>query len=123
MFARLTGRRRAQAHRAAQVLNDAPGLVAREEVGLLISTVEDLIERLSVAADPELKRLRQQTVNALEAAKNVAVQGGAQVRDQAGELARQSEIYISKRPWTSLGLVALGILAIGLWTGRSVTTE
>ena len=116
MFARVTNRR--QARRAARFINQQPLRVANEELRILISTVEDLVERLSTAADPELKRLRRQAETALASAK--AAVGPSQLSDQARELAAQGQEYVRSRPWTALGLVALCMLAVGVWTGRSL---
>jgi ElaB/YqjD/DUF883 family membrane-anchored ribosome-binding protein len=117
MFARTTSRR--QARRAAQVINQQPLRVANEELRILMATVEDLVERLSTAADPELKRLRRQAESALANAK--AAVGSSQLGAQARELAEQGQEYVRNRPWTALGLVALCMLAVGVWTGRTLT--
>ncbi len=123
MFARANGRKRAQARHAAQVLNEHPGLVANEELRILMSTVEDLVDRLGTAADPELKRLRQQAQAALDEAKAAIAQSGTRLRDRAGEFAEQGRAYVRARPWTSMGLVALGVLAIGILTRQAFNGE
>jgi ElaB/YqjD/DUF883 family membrane-anchored ribosome-binding protein len=120
MFSRVSRRPRAKAHRAAKVLNQHPAEVVNEEVRILISTVDDLIERLSETADPELRRLRTQAEKALAGTKAAVAEGGAQALDRAQEL---GESYLRERPWSSLGLVALCALAIGLWTGRAVMSD
>jgi ElaB/YqjD/DUF883 family membrane-anchored ribosome-binding protein len=97
--------------------------VVGEELRILISTVEDLIERLGTAADPELKRLRKQAEVATSNAKDAIGEGGAQVRDQLRSLAGQGEEYVRRRPLASLGLMALGMLAIGLLTSRSMMSD
>ena len=117
MFARVTSRR--QARRAAQVINQQPLRVASEELRILISTVEDLVERLGTAADPELKRLRRQAQTALANAR--AAVDASHLGEQARELAEQGQEYVRSRPWTALGLVALCMLAVGAWTGRTLT--
>jgi ElaB/YqjD/DUF883 family membrane-anchored ribosome-binding protein len=123
MFSRVSSRSRAQARHAAQILNRQPARVASEEVRVLVSTVEDLIERLETAADPELVRLRQQTEAALATAKAAIGERGAQLRDRAGDLAEWGQTYVRERPWTSVGVAVLCLLAIGLWTGRAVMSE
>lgn len=123
MFSRVSSRSRAQAHQAARVLNRHPAQVANEEVRLLISTVEDLVERLAVTADPELMRLRKQTEAALASVKATVTDSGAQLRDQASDLVEWGGAYVRERPWTSLGVAALCLLAIGLWTGRAVMSD
>jgi ElaB/YqjD/DUF883 family membrane-anchored ribosome-binding protein len=117
MFARVTSRR--QARRAARVMNQQPLRVANEELRILIATVEDLVERLSTAADPELKRLRRQAEAALANAK--AAVGGSRLSEQARELAEQGQEYVRSRPFAALGFVALCMLAVGVWTGRTFT--
>jgi ElaB/YqjD/DUF883 family membrane-anchored ribosome-binding protein len=123
MFSRTSRRSRAQARRAAHTLNQNPAQVANQEVRILIATIEDLIGGLAAATDPELVRLRQQTEGALDRARAVVSQGRVRLGEQADELADQGGAYAREHPWTSLGLAALCMLAIGFWTGRTVTTE
>jgi len=123
MFNRASSRSRSQARQAAQILNRQPAEVADEEVRILISTVQDLVEQLGTAADPELTRLRKQTEVALERARAAIVESGAQMHGQVSELAKRSEAYVREYPWTSLGLAALCVLAVGLWTGRTVMSD
>ena len=122
MFARSASRRSA-ARRAARTLHEQPVQVASEELRILASRMEDLLERLSVVTDPELKRLRQQAEGALANAKAAMSAGGTQLAGQVRDIAEQGGRYVRRSPWTSLGLVALGMLAIGLMTGRSVMSD
>ena len=121
MFDNITSRR--QERKAARILNERPLRVANEELRILISTVQDLVDRLETAADPELKRLREQAEAALGRAKAAIGEGGAQLGEQAQQLAVQGQQYVRRRPFTSVGVVALGMLAIGLVTGRARTTH
>ena len=123
MFTRIPVGSGARARRAAENLNQNPGVVAAaDEVRLFISAAQDLIERLeSISSDPEVRRLHRRTGAALKGARAAFAQGGRRVRDQAGEIADYGQIYVRRHPWTTLGAVALGLLAIGLWTGRSLT--
>jgi ElaB/YqjD/DUF883 family membrane-anchored ribosome-binding protein len=123
MLTGATRRSRARARRAAETLNRHPGHVADAEVRILISTVEDLIERLSVAADPGLRRLQAQTQAALASVKNAISEGEGQGREQVRELAVQGRRYVRGHPWTSLGVATLCALAIGSWVGRAVMAE
>jgi ElaB/YqjD/DUF883 family membrane-anchored ribosome-binding protein len=118
MFAGATRRSRARARQAAHFLNQHPGQVADAELRILISTIEDLIERLGMAVDPELKRLRAQTQAALTGLQDAISEGEEQVREQVRELGVQGGAYVRSHPWTSLGVAALGALAIGLWVSR-----
>ncbi len=122
MFARIASRR-SQVRRAARVLHQQPVQVVGEELRILISRVEDLVDRLGKAADPELRRLRKQAEVALANAKAAIGEGGSQLGDQVRELAEHGQEYVRRRPLTSLGLVALGMLAIGLLTSRSMMSD
>lgn len=122
MFNRIPGGSGARAGRAAEVLNQNPSGVAADEVRLFISAAQDLIERLeSISSDPEVRRLRSRTGTALKGARAAFAEGGQRVRDRAGEIADYGQIYVRRHPWTTLGAVAVGLLAIGLWTSHSLT--
>jgi ElaB/YqjD/DUF883 family membrane-anchored ribosome-binding protein len=129
MFARMSTRR-SQARGAARVLHDQPMQVASEELRNLIASVEDLVERLGTAADPELKGLRKRAEGALARARTAIARGGTQLGEQAGDLAergqeyvRRGHGYVRRRPVTSIGLVALGLLAVGVWASRSMMDD
>jgi ElaB/YqjD/DUF883 family membrane-anchored ribosome-binding protein len=121
MFDNVTSRR--QERKAARILNERPLQVANEELRILMSTVQDLVDRLATAADPELKRLRKQAEAALAHARAAIGEGGAQLGEQARQLAAHGQRYVRRRPLSSLGVVALGMLAIGLVTGRAMRTD
>jgi ElaB/YqjD/DUF883 family membrane-anchored ribosome-binding protein len=122
MFARIATRR-SQARRAARVLHQQPVQVASEELRILMSRVEDLVDRLGSDADPELKRLRKRAETALSNARTAVAEGGAQLTSQVRDIAAQGQEYVRRRPLASVGLVALGMLAIGLWASRTMTSE
>src|SRR5215472_14796058 len=120
MFGRVTSHRRwqeRQERRAAKVLNERPLRVANEELRILMSAVQDLIDRLGTAADPELTRFRKRAEAALARARAAIGDGGAHLGEQARQLAEQGQYYVRRRPMTSVGIVALGMLAIGLVAG------
>lgn len=121
MFDNVTSRR--QERKAARILNERPLRVANEELRILMSTAQDLVDRLETAADPELKRLRKQAEAALARARAAIGEGGAQLGEQARQLAEHGQRRVRRRPLTSLGVVALGMLAIGLVTGRAMATD
>jgi ElaB/YqjD/DUF883 family membrane-anchored ribosome-binding protein len=105
------------------VLNEHPLQVSNEELRILMSNVQDLIDRLGTAADPELRRLRKRAEAALARARAALGESGTQLGNQARELAEQGQDYVRRRPLTSVGMVALGMLAIGLVTGRALTPD
>lgn len=121
MFDNVTSRR--QERKAARILNERPLRVAREELRILVAAVQDIVDRLDTAADPELKRLRKQAEVALTRAREAIGEGGAQLGEQARQLAGQGQRYVRRRPLTSVGVVALGMLAIGLLTGRAMASD
>jgi ElaB/YqjD/DUF883 family membrane-anchored ribosome-binding protein len=121
MFDNVTSRR--EERKAARILNERPLRVANEELRILMSAVQDLVDRLDAAADPELKRLRKQAEAALARARAAIGEGGAQLGEQARQLAGHGQRYVRRRPLTSLGVVALGMLAIGLLSGRAMGTD
>jgi ElaB/YqjD/DUF883 family membrane-anchored ribosome-binding protein len=122
MFARIATRR-SQARRAARVLHQQPVQVASEELRILMSRVEDLVDRLGSDADPELKRLRKRAETALSNARTAVAEGGAQLTSQVRDIAAQGQAYVRRQPLASVGLVALGMLAIGLWASRDIRSD
>jgi ElaB/YqjD/DUF883 family membrane-anchored ribosome-binding protein len=97
--------------------------VASEEIGILLSRAEELMERLGATADPELRRLSRQTEAALDSVRTAIAERGAQIGEQAGELVERGGVYVRERPWTSVGVAALCLLVIGLLTGRVVMSD
>jgi len=121
MFDNVTSRR--QQRKAARILNERPLRVANEELRILMSNVQDLVNRLDTATDPDLKRLRRQAEAALARARAALGEGGAALGEQARQLAAQGQRYVRRRPLISLGVIALGMLAIGVLTGRAIDTD
>jgi ElaB/YqjD/DUF883 family membrane-anchored ribosome-binding protein len=122
MFASMSSRR-ARARHAARVLHEQPLQVASEELRNLIASVENLVDRLGTAADPELKQLRKRAEGALASARSAIAQGRAQLGEHAGDLVERGQEYVRRRPVASLGLVALGVLALGVLASRSLTDD
>lgn len=122
MFASMSSRR-ARARRAARVLHEQPMQVASEELRNLIASVENLVDRLGTAADPELKQLRKRAEGALASARSAIAQGRSQLGEHAGDLVERGQEYVRRRPVASLGLVALGVLALGVLASRSMSDD
>jgi ElaB/YqjD/DUF883 family membrane-anchored ribosome-binding protein len=95
MFDNVTSRR--QERKAARILNERPLRVANEELRILLSTAQDLVDRLETAADPELKRLRKQAEPALARARAAIGEGRAQLGEQAQRLAEHGQRYVRRR--------------------------
>jgi ElaB/YqjD/DUF883 family membrane-anchored ribosome-binding protein len=79
----------------------------------LIADVEDLIEQVSDAADPEVQRLRDRVVDAMGSARRSLASGAGQVRRQARDAFDVSDQYVRNRPWSALGIAALTGIAVG----------
>jgi ElaB/YqjD/DUF883 family membrane-anchored ribosome-binding protein len=79
----------------------------------LIADVEDLIERVGDAADPEVQRLRDRVVDAMGSARRSFSTSAGQVRRQAREALTASDRYVRNQPWEALGIAALAGLAVG----------
>jgi len=97
--------------------------VASEELRILISRLEDLIQRLGSAAEPEVSRLRRQAESALADARAAIAGRGVQLADQVRAVAAQGQEYARRRPVTSASLAALGLLAIGVLASRALTGD
>ena len=92
---------------------------ATEAIETLIYSIGELLRRLPAAADSEMKRLRDQAANALDAAKAAIAAEAVRAAQPAHPLARgYFSASVVKSPRMALGgAVVLG-LAIGFWSGR-----
>jgi len=113
-FNRGSGRLKGAAREAAQ---EATG-TAREEVQNLISDVEDLIDRVGEAADPEVRRLRSKVATAVETTKKSIADSADQVQRQAREAFAASDRYVRNQPWEAIGIAALAGIAVGYLVSR-----
>jgi len=115
--------RPARLREVKRVLDYPTTPAANEDVQVLMSSVDELLQRINTAADSEVGRLRTQTRSALAAAKVAVAANASKVREGMGELTTEGgaylETYVRERPLVALGLTALFALAIGLWVGRS----
>jgi ElaB/YqjD/DUF883 family membrane-anchored ribosome-binding protein len=115
------GRRRSHARHAAQTPIESLRVAANDEARILVAEVEDLIERLGTAAEPEVAQLRKRAEAALDRAKAAVAEEGAQVQAKIGDLARVGDGHT--RHWALLSVAAVCAIVIGVWTGRAVMTE
>jgi ElaB/YqjD/DUF883 family membrane-anchored ribosome-binding protein len=79
----------------------------------LIADVEDLIERVGDAADPEVRRLRDRVVDTVGTARRSLISGAGHVRRQARDAFDASDKYVRNQPWEALGIAALAGVAVG----------
>jgi len=94
------------------------GAAASEEVQNLISDVEDLIDRVGEAADPELRRLRSKVAAAVASTKSSLADGAELVQRQARETFELGDRYVRNRPWEAIGIAAIAGLAVGFLAAR-----
>jgi ElaB/YqjD/DUF883 family membrane-anchored ribosome-binding protein len=94
------------------------GAAATEEVQNLISDVEDLIDRVGDAADPELRRLREKVAAAVASTKSSLSDGVEVVQRHARETFEASDRYVHSRPWEAIGIAALAGVAVGFLASR-----
>lgn len=105
---------RSAAREAAQHAGSAAG----EEVQNLIADVEDLMARVSDAADPEVRRLRSKVAAAITTAKKAIANGVGQVQGQASEAIEASDRFVRNQPWEAIGIAALAGVAVGFLLSR-----
>ena len=94
------------------------GGTAREEVQNLISDVEDLIDRVGDAADPEVRRLRSKVAAAVETTKQSISDSADQIQRQAREAFAASDRYVRNQLWEAIGIAALAGIAVGYLVSR-----
>jgi ElaB/YqjD/DUF883 family membrane-anchored ribosome-binding protein len=103
---------------AARDAAQQAGSAASEEVQNLISDVEDLVDRVGDAADPELRRLRAKVAAAVASTKSSIANGAEVVQRQARETFELGDRYVHNRPWEAIGIAALAGLAVGFLASR-----
>jgi ElaB/YqjD/DUF883 family membrane-anchored ribosome-binding protein len=109
-FDRLEPRKAASA--AREKVQQA-GAAASEEVQNLIADVEDLIDRVGDAADPEVKRLRSKVASAVVDAKKSIVSAADQVQHRPKRRSMRADRYVHGQPWEAIGIAALAGVAVG----------
>jgi len=92
---------------------------ASSEVQNLIADVEDLIEQVGEAADPEVRRLRSKVASAVTSAKRSLASGAEQVQQQARDALEASDRYVRTQPWDAIGIAALAGIAVGYLVSAS----
>jgi ElaB/YqjD/DUF883 family membrane-anchored ribosome-binding protein len=104
--------------RAAREAAHQAGAAASGEVQNLIADVEDLLNRVGDAADPEVRRLRSKVVAAVAATRQSIADGTEQVQRQAKQALEASDRYVHNQPWEAIGIAALAGIAVGFLVSR-----
>jgi len=76
------------------------------------------MNRVSDAADPEVRRLRSKVAAAITTAKKAIAGGVGQVQGQAGEAIEASDRFVRNQPWEAIGIAALAGVAVGFLLSR-----
>lgn len=103
---------------AAREAARAARATANDEVGRLVSDVEELVRRVADAADPELARLRANVEATLATTKAALSDGAERVRSQARDALVSGDRIVHERPWEAIGVAAVAGVAIGFLLGR-----
>jgi ElaB/YqjD/DUF883 family membrane-anchored ribosome-binding protein len=91
---------------------------ANGQINSFIENVEDLTDALRNVETPEIARVKAKVKIALAAAKSALSDGAAQVRSQARQVSRNTDIYVRDNPWQVVGIAALIGIAVGILASR-----
>jgi ElaB/YqjD/DUF883 family membrane-anchored ribosome-binding protein len=91
---------------------------ASREVDRLIADVEELLRRVTDAADPELVRLRARLQETVATTKKAVGDGAGEVQRRAKAALQAGDRSVRDRAWEAIGIAAVAGLAIGFLAGR-----
>jgi ElaB/YqjD/DUF883 family membrane-anchored ribosome-binding protein len=83
-----------------------------------LDNVEDLTKALKDVDSPDIAKLRAKVKIALAAAKSAVTDTATQLRDQAQQVGRQTDVFVRDNPWQVIGIAALVGLAVGIFASR-----
>ena len=92
--------------------------VANGQVRNFLDNVEDLTKALKDVDSPEIAKVRAKVKIALAAAKSAVADTASQLRDQAQQVGRQTDVFVRDNPWQVIGIAALVGLAVGIFASR-----
>jgi ElaB/YqjD/DUF883 family membrane-anchored ribosome-binding protein len=91
---------------------------ANGEINSFIENVEDLTDALRDVETPEIARVKAKVKIALAAAKSALADSAAQVRSQAREVSKHTDVYVRDNPWQVVGIAALIGIVVGILASR-----
>jgi len=91
---------------------------ANGEINTFIENVEDLTNALRDVETPEIARVKAKVKIALAATKSALADSAAQVRSQAREVSKHTDIYVRDNPWQVVGIAALIGIVVGILASR-----
>jgi ElaB/YqjD/DUF883 family membrane-anchored ribosome-binding protein len=93
-------------------------LAANREVLALIAEIEESIDRMKDAADPEFTLVRAQVEASIGAVRQAIFDTGEQMQRHAQGAIEAGHNYVRQRPWEAIGVASAAGLAIGFVLGR-----
>jgi ElaB/YqjD/DUF883 family membrane-anchored ribosome-binding protein len=93
-------------------------LAANREVLALIAEIEESIDRMKDAADPEFTLVRAQVEASIGAVRQAIFDTGEQMQRHAQGAIEAGDNYVRQRPWEAIGVASAAGLAIGFVLGR-----
>jgi ElaB/YqjD/DUF883 family membrane-anchored ribosome-binding protein len=91
---------------------------ANGQINSFIENVEDLTHALKNIDTPEIARVKAKVKIALAAAKSALSDSAAQVRTQARQVSKSTDLYVRDNPWQVVGIAALIGIAVGIIATR-----
>jgi ElaB/YqjD/DUF883 family membrane-anchored ribosome-binding protein len=104
-------------------LSDSPavkkvGEFANGQVTSFLDNVEDLMKALKDVESPDTAKLRAKVKIALAAAKSAVSDTASQIRTQAEQAGKRTDVFIRDYPWQVIGIAAVIGLAVGVVAAR-----
>jgi ElaB/YqjD/DUF883 family membrane-anchored ribosome-binding protein len=94
------------------------GEFANGQVNNFLNSVEDLTNALKDIESPDIARVRAKVKLALVAAKSAVSDTASQIRSQAEQVGRRTDIFVRDNPWQVIGVAAVVGLAVGILASR-----
>jgi len=94
------------------------GDVVNGQVKNFLDNVEDLTKALRDVDTPDIAKLRAKVRIALAAAQSAMADTASQLRDQAQQVGKRTDVFVRDNPWQVIGLAALVGLAVGIFASR-----
>ena len=91
---------------------------ANGQVNNFLDSVEDLTKALKDIDTPDIARVRTKVKIALVAAKSAVADTASQLRSQAQEVSKRTDIFVRDNPWQVVGIAAVIGLAVGFLASR-----
>jgi ElaB protein len=117
----LSDRELSQTDEAENVMRDrvaaARGAID-QQVQQLLADIQELLQRVGNAADPEMARLRARIERGVSATKAVIAERASQVQRRASQAFSAGDDYVRGRPWQAVGLAAAAALLVGFLIRR-----